>query len=164
MVRSVKWRKILLVLVAVLAVAGIGGVVTAVLAYHEVTKIDRTEPLVVLDEYLDAVLVRKDQVGAELYECSGESNLAALAALRTQLDERERSFGVEVLITWGAMSQAGRISPIVATTELTVVALQGGSEQSRSSQAWRFRLVDQDGWRVCAAERTAVATPLPSAA
>ena len=68
MVRSVKWRKFLLTLAIVVAVAGIGGVVAVVLAYHEVTKIDRTEPLVVLDEYLDAVLVRKDRVGAELYE------------------------------------------------------------------------------------------------
>ncbi|WP_155391308.1 hypothetical protein [Catellatospora paridis] len=147
----------------VVAAAGIGGVVAVVLTYHEVTKIDRTEPLVVLDEYLDAVLVRKDRVGAELYECSGSSNLTALANLRGQLNERERSFGVEVLVTWGAMSQAGQGSSISATTELTVIALEDGSEQSRSSQAWRFTLVNQDGWRVCAAERTTAASPSPSA-
>jgi hypothetical protein len=159
----VKWRKILLILAILVALAGIGGAVVVILTYHEATKIDRTEPLVVLDEYLDAVLVRKDQVGAELYRCSGDSNLAALASLRSQLDERERSFGVEVLVTWGAMSQTGKDSPIAATTELTVVALQDGAEQSRSSQTWLFTLVDQDGWRVCGAERTVAATPSPSA-
>src|SRR5687767_9495759 len=72
---GMRWRRVV-VLVAVIAAAatiGVGG--WALIAYNEVTRIDRSEPEVVTDEYLRAALVRKDDVGADLYACNDQSRL-----------------------------------------------------------------------------------------
>lgn len=164
MVRSVKWRKVLLVLAIVVAVGGVGGAATALLSYHEATKIDRSNPKVVLDEYLRAVLVRKDAVGAELYSCDAPSGLASITALREELNQREQDYSVEILVSWGAVTRVDGSGRSELTTDLHVTAIKDGVEQSNSSQGWRFSLLDQDGWRVCNSERLPRPTPSPSLA
>ncbi len=159
MSRWVKWRKVLLVLAIVVAIASVGGAVTLVLAYNEATKIDRSNPKIVLDEYLRASLVRQDEVGAGLYSCDTDQGLKALAQLSEELDQREKRFGVEILLSWGAITRSESSAGAVLTTDLNVTAVKDGSEQSNSSQTWEFILVDQDGWRVCDAKRLPNAKP-----
>ncbi|WP_144119724.1 hypothetical protein [Catellatospora sichuanensis] len=153
MVRSVKWRKILLILAIMVAVVGVGGAIAAVLAYHEVTKIDRTNPKVVLDEYLRAALVKGDAVAVDLYTCDDPVGLSPISKLRTELDQREQEFAVEILVSWGAMSRVDSPGRTELTTNLAITAIKDGMEQSSSSQTWRFTVLEQDGWRACGAER-----------
>jgi len=138
-----------------------GGVTAAtwgLFAYNEVTKVDRSDPEVVTDEFLRATLVRKDQAGADLYACEDQTGLSPIRSLRTDLDRRETAEGVTISVTWGAYSTDGnRI-----TTDLTITARKGVAVDSREKQKWTFTVKDDGGWRVCGAEKIAVepsATP-----
>ncbi|RKE08653.1 hypothetical protein C8E86_3510 [Catellatospora citrea] len=159
--RSVRWRRILLILTVVLAVAGVGGVVAAVVAYNEATKIDRSNPKIVVDEYLRAALVTKDEVGVDLHVCDDSAGLAPIRELREEFDRRERDFGVVVLVTWGAMTGETNGNGSAVTTTLTISGRKDGAVISKRSETWRFALVESDGWRVCGAEQ--VPEPVPSA-
>lgn len=165
MVRSVKWRKVLLIVAVVLAMAGVGGVVTVILTYHEVTKIDRTNPKVVLDEYLRAALVTQDAVTVDLYDCDDPAGLSPISDLRAELDRREQDFAVEILVSWGAMSRTDGPGRALLTTNLAITAVKDGQEQSSSTQAWQFTMLEEDGWRACDAEKLVSSTTAsPSAA
>lgn len=133
----------------VVGIAGVWAAGMALFAYNEATKIDRSDPEVVTDEYLRAALVHKDQVGAQLYSCSDQAKLDSIRALRDDLDKRERDFGVSIVVTWGAYERSGAD----LSTALTIVAIKDGNEQSSSEQRWRFTLIDDDGWWVCGAEK-----------
>lgn len=156
MARRVGWRKVLIGLAIVVAVGGIGATGSALLTYHEATKIDRSNPKVVLDEYLRAVMVRKDEIGANLYVCKDSIGLSSAKALRADLDKRERDFSVTLLVSWAAMTRTDQNGQALITTNINLTAIKNGVEESSSSQEWRFVLVDDDdGWLVCAAERIA---------
>ncbi|MEU8000858.1 hypothetical protein AB0B66_06840 [Catellatospora sp. NPDC049111] len=163
MVRSVKWRKVLLTLAILVTVAGIAGVMAVVLAYHEVTKIDRSNPKIVLDEYLRAVLVTEDEVGVDLYECDNPEKLSDLKTMRADLDRRESEFKVQMLVSWGAMTSAEKSGTMELGTSLTVTAMENGVVQGRQTEPWYFDLVEDDGWRVCGAKRSLTPTPAASA-
>ena len=144
-----RWKRVLMIGAIVVGVGGLGVAGASLLTYHEATKLDRSDPEVVTDEYLRAVLVRKDAVGADLYACSDASRLAPVRALRDDLDRRERDFGVSIVVSWGAYERTRE----QLVTTLTIVAIKDGVEQSGSEQRWRFTLVEEDGWRVCGAEK-----------
>lgn len=144
-----RWRRVAVIAGILVAAGGIGAVSWGLLAYNEVTKIDRSNPKVVTDEYLRATLIRKDKVGADLYACEDQSGLASIKALRDELDQRERDFGVTIIVSWGAYAGSGG----GLTTEMTIVAHKNGVEESSNSERWRFTLIDENGWRVCGAEK-----------
>ncbi|GAA1610440.1 hypothetical protein ACFQY4_01425 [Catellatospora bangladeshensis] len=131
------------------------------LTYHEATKIDRSNPKVVLDEYLRAALVQKDGVLVELHSCEEPTRLGPIVALRKEMDQREHDFGVNVLVTWGAIAVAEADSEATATTALTISGRKDGAVTSKRTETWRFTLVDEGGWRVCRADR--LEQPAPSA-
>ncbi|GAA2352995.1 hypothetical protein Cme02nite_26990 [Catellatospora methionotrophica] len=147
----------------IVALAGIGGGVAALVTYNEATKIDRSNPKVVLDEYLRAALITKDEVGVNLHVCGNPAGLVPITILREEFDRRERDFGVVVLVTWGAITGAVNEEESTVTTTLTISGRKDGAVISKRSEVWRFGLVSEDGWRVCAAERVAEPTPSASA-
>ncbi len=132
-----------------MSAAVVGVVSWGLVAYNEITKVDRSEPQVVTDQFLRAVLVAKDESGADLYACRDKSKDDHLWALRKELDTREKDFGVTIVVSWGAYVAIGSD----LTTNMTITANRDGQEQSSSVQTWRLHLIDEDGWRVCGAER-----------
>jgi hypothetical protein len=153
-----RWGRIALVAGILVVAGGITAASLGLFAYDKVTKIDRSDPEVVTDEYLRASLVRKDKAGADLYSCEDQAGLTSIVELRQELDRRERDFGVTILVSWGAYARTGDL----LTTNLTFAAHKDGIEQSSSSQTWRFTVRNDGGWRVCSAEKLAVepsATP-----
>ncbi|MEV4411616.1 hypothetical protein [Catellatospora sp. NPDC049609] len=162
MSRSAKWRKILLVLAIIVAIGGIGGAITAVLTYHEATKIDRSNPKVVLDAYLRAALVEKDAVGADLYTCDDASQLDIVRQLREELDRRERDFGVTILVDWGAFQQRSSTEGDVLQTDLVITGTKDGEVTSERVERWDFSVVEDDGWRVCGGSRLSTSAGSPS--
>src|SRR6478735_6383383 len=123
-----RMRRIALLAAVIVGAAGIGAAGWGLLAYNEVTKIDRSEPEVVTDEFLRAVLVRKDDAGRDLYACSDQSRLEPIKALRRDLDRRERDFGVVIDTTWGAYERSGSS----LTTELTITARKNNAIESKN--------------------------------
>jgi len=155
---GMRWKRVVLIGAAAAVAGGAAAGGALLLTYHEATKIDRSNPEVVLIRYLDATFERKDPAMAGLYTCSDPKDLAPLGALRADLEKREKDFGVTISVTNGVMSlDRGTI-----TTTLTMEAFKDGGRNSRWTEPWRFQMVDEDGWRVCGAERLAVPSASPS--
>jgi len=143
---------------AILFAAGIGGIV-AFRTYDEATKIDRSVKTVVVREYLELLLARRDAARAALYACPDESGLTQIIALRDSIEHEERSNGVTTQVVPARLVESSSNSVIV-----DLKLNQGsGLRTDRRSQTWKFILVDQDGWRVCSAERLPDPSPTPSA-
>lgn len=150
---GMRWRRVAVIAGILVVAGGIGAVSWGLLAYNQVTKIDRSNPKVVTDEYLRAALVRKDKAGADLYACEDQSKLAPIKALRDELDQRERDFGVKILVDWVEFNRSDQGRSALLTTNLSISGLKDGNVTSRRQETWRFTLADDGGWRVCGAEK-----------
>lgn len=151
-----RWKRIILIGAAAVVLGGAGLASTLLYTYHKQTELDRSDPEVVLIRYLDATFERKDPAVAGLYTCSNPGGLAMVGAFHTDLQQREKDFGVTINVTNGTMTKSGAD----ITTSLVVEAFKDGRRTSRWTEVWRFSMKDEDGWRVCAAER--IAQPSPS--
>jgi len=118
--------------------------------YDEATKIERTQPDVVVSSFLRSYLLNRSDEEAALYTCSSGANLDAIANLRTELVKREKEFDVVVNVNWGTLvvsgSGDGRRS---VSTDLTIAGISEGQQISQRTETWAFSVVDEDGWRVC---------------
>ncbi len=145
----------ILVLVAgVVALFCLGGAGVVFVLYDQETRIDREEPDQVVSSYLRAAVVNRDETAAGLLTCDDSPNLAQINALRDEINRREEAFDVSVVVSWGSLTR----SPVgereeQIRTELTIAGQANGQTRSRRNEQWTFRVVDQDGWRVCGASK-----------
>ncbi len=140
----------------VLALAGgmmalfcLGGVGLFVALYDEATKIERVEPDAVVDNFLAAYLVERDDSKAALYSCESGADLIEIAAYRTDIVEREAKYSIDIRVSWEGLVVATAGDQGTVQVDLTRAII--GSEQLTDS--WTIRIADQDGWRVCGATR-----------
>jgi hypothetical protein len=137
-----------------LALLCLGGVGVFISFYDEATKIERTAPDAVVDQFLRAYLVNRDDTEAALFTCKSGLDLSAVSALRTELSEREKKFTVNVNVSWSTLTVSGtEEGRRTVTTDLVIAGSSGGTALSRRTETWSFTLVDDDGWRVCGAEK-----------
>ncbi len=140
----------------ILALLCLGGVGVFISLYDEATKINRSDPDAVVDSYLRAYLVDRDDAEAELFTCRSGANLTAMTVLREEFVQRERDFGVQVAVTWSTLILTGSGDERRSVgTELTIAGTSNGQTQSRRTEPWSFDVVEDDGWRVCGATKTA---------
>lgn len=146
-------RPVLTVLGGMLALLLLGGVGIAYVAYDSATAPDRSAPDVVVDNFLRAYLVDRDDAQTNLYVCEGGAGLAQIRGLRDEAERREAEFHVVVRISWGSLDvvETGRGKTV--RTELTVASLANGQVRGSRRETWEFEVVNQDGWRVCGASR-----------
>ena len=137
------------VVAGVLGILCAGGIGVAVLLYDEETKIERTAPDAVVDNFLGAYLLNRDDKVAELYMCEKPS-LNEIATFRTDIVTREQSFSVGITVSWGSFQVATNGNQKTVTTDLTKSTANGNE---RVTKPWQFDVVDQDGWRVCGARQ-----------
>jgi hypothetical protein len=138
----------------ILALLCLGGAGVVVSLYDNSTKIQRSAPDAVVDNFLRAYLVNRDDKAASLYQCKAGADLAAISALRTEMVDREKNFDVKVSATWSTLTVGGG-DPArkTVTTDLNIAGASDGNTVSRRTETWSFGLVDDDGWRVCTASR-----------
>ncbi|GAB3149359.1 hypothetical protein GCM10027290_35480 [Micromonospora sonneratiae] len=143
-----------MVVSAVVALFCLSGVAVAYVLYDNATAPDRSAPDVVVDNYLRAFLVDRDDVRANQYVCASPS-LNAVRDLRAEAERREREFAVKVRITWGSLTRSKADQGETVQTTLTIAGFATADGQARSSrrEQWAFDVVDRDGWRVCSAQR-----------
>lgn len=148
--RGRRLRLILAVVGGVLALLCLGGVGIAFILYDDATKINRSEPDAVVDSYLRAYLVDRDDDQASLFTCPDGTGLGPIKALRDDLAAREQKFDTRFTVSWGALatSQAGNSSRV--KVDLRLAANVGGFAQA-DVQTWEFTTERRDEWRVCAA-------------
>jgi hypothetical protein len=126
----------------------LGGVGVVVSLYDDATKIVRAEPDAVVDNFLGAYLVNRNDGEAELYECKSGLDLAELEAYRADIVSREKSHSVGITTSWSSFTVSTTGDRGTVTTDMTK-ATSNGNE--RITKPWRFDLANQDGWRVCGA-------------
>lgn len=143
-------KRLILVLVAgIVGLLCLGGASVFFVLYDQETRIDRQDPDQVVSSFLRATLVNEDPNAAKLLTCDSP-DLAQIEALQAEIKRRESDFDVTVAVSWGTLhrSKIGDAEEQV-TTELNISGQAHGQTRSRRSEQWRFRAVDEDGWRVC---------------
>lgn len=133
-----------------LALLCLGVLALGYVVYDEATAPDRSAPDVVVDNYLRAYLVDRDDARADQYACEDASGLTAMRELRDDIQAREQRYSVRIVVSWGSLHVESAPEGRVVTTEVRRT-IADGSE--RAQDRWRFDLVDRDGWRVCGAQR-----------
>ncbi|WP_327039706.1 hypothetical protein [Micromonospora maris] len=143
-------RTVLAVVAGVLAAMCLGGGVVGYLVYDRATTPDRSAPDVVVDNYLRAFLVDRNDVRADLFICEGASDLSAVHQLRDEILQREADFGVVVRVSWGTLFQSDTAGQQLITTTLTISSSSDGISRSSRREEWAFEVSDTaSGWRVC---------------
>ncbi|MEV4704712.1 hypothetical protein [Actinoplanes sp. NPDC049316] len=151
--RNRRTRLIVAMAGGILALLCLGGVGVFISFYDEATKIERKNPDIVVSSYLRAYLVNRNDQEASLYTCKSGGDLAGMSALRDEMANREKEFDVTVSVNWGSLSVSQDGQGRSVSTELTIVGSSNGQSVSQRTDAWRFGLVDEDGWRVCSATK-----------
>ncbi|MFI7431099.1 hypothetical protein ACIBPB_29305 [Micromonospora sp. NPDC049836] len=144
-------RTVLAVVAGVLALLCGTGAVAGFILYDRATAPDRSAPDVVVDNYLRAFLVDRDDTKAKEFACGPGGDLGAVRELRNELEQRENNFGVVVRVSWGPLTTVKNDDGETVTTTLTVASSADGQTRSSRREDWQFRVVEQDGWRVCGA-------------
>jgi len=126
----------------------LGGVGVAVSLYDGATEIKRTSPDAVVDNFLGAYLVDRDDKEASLYECKAGGDFEAIEAYRADILTREKDFSVGIRVSWSSLTVSTQGESGTVGTNLVKTATD---QSGRVSNTWEFRVVNQDGWRVCGA-------------
>ncbi|MEU8260965.1 hypothetical protein AB0C02_10140 [Micromonospora sp. NPDC048999] len=146
-------RTVLTVVAGVLALLCGSGAVVGFVLYDRATAPDRSAPDVVVDNYLRAFLVDRNDVKANEYACEGQADLNDLRLFRDDLAAREKKFGTTISVSWGALSAKQTGDAAMVDVALIISAYFDGISQS-DRQSWRFGIRHGDGWRVCTGQRT----------
>ena len=153
-----KIRSIIIVtLVGVVAGLSVGGL-SLLRFYDKATKIDRSIAKVVVRDYIDRALVKRDDEAASLFVCRHPGDISIINKLRSDLASSEAQNGVSTQIT---ISQSSEDSG-GAVVDIELQINQGAATEVRTVIAYlRFHMANEDGWRVCSAEQ--LPSPAPSA-
>nr|WP_030502054.1 hypothetical protein [Micromonospora purpureochromogenes] len=146
-------RTVIGVVAGVLALLCAGGAVAGFVLYDRVTAPDRSAPDVVVDNYLRAFLVDRNDTKAEEFACKSEGDLDAVRGLRAEVEQREANFDVVVRVSWGPLTRVENGDGESVTTTLTISSSADGQTRSSRREDWQFRVVERDGWRVCGASK-----------
>ncbi|MGW5556236.1 hypothetical protein ACWER9_03305 [Micromonospora sp. NPDC003944] len=145
-----RMRTVLTVVAGVLALLCLGGVSTAYVWYNRASTPDRSAPDVVVDNYLRAFLVDRNDTRAGLFTCESLADLQVVRDLRDEIEQREAAFGVTVRISWGALIRTPSADGESVSTTLTISGSAEGVVRSSRREDWTFTVIeDDDGWRVC---------------
>lgn len=144
------WRRIVLVGLLVVGVGFVGALGYGFLLYDRVTRPDRSAPDVSVDNYLRALLVDRDDGRAALFSCRDAAGLAEIRALRDDIEAREKRFNVTITVSWGVLTVIPQDRRASVTTNIRRTV---GDGEERDIQSWQFSVVDDNGWRVCGANR-----------
>ncbi|GAA2593888.1 hypothetical protein GCM10010435_86140 [Winogradskya consettensis] len=132
----------------IMALLCLGGVGVFVSFYDEATKIERKAPDAVVDSFLRAYLVNRDDQEASLYTCKSGLDLSRLEAFRTDIQSREQRFSIGIRADWTSLTVSSDNGKTTVTTDIRRM-ISDGSE--RTTDRWQFPMIDDDGWRVCGA-------------
>ncbi len=120
-----------------------GGV--ALYVYDKATAPDRSTPSVVVQQFLTTVFVEENDARLGLFVCSRWDRAAAVEATKALVDPDAKASWDTVVIA----TQKGDAAEVTARLRFRFPEEFAPSGQER----WRFHLINEDGWRVCAVQR-----------
>jgi hypothetical protein len=144
------WRLILTVGAGVVALLCLGSLGVGYVLYDRATGPDRHSPQVTVTGYVYASLADRDQSRARVFQCKSADD--PIRSLRQDVESRERTLGtaISVSVENVRIEESTRNSALV-NADIRRSATIDGVLQSVVDR-WRFRLRNEDGWRVCGAE------------
>ncbi|MEU4774144.1 hypothetical protein [Micromonospora sp. NPDC023644] len=143
-------RTVLTVVTSVVVALCLGGVAAGYVLYNRAAAPDRSAPDVVVDNYLRAFLVDRNDTRANLFTCQGNGDRAAVSGLRSEIEQREANFGVVVRVSWGPLTRTETSEGESVATTLTISSSVNGQPRSSRREDWVFDVVERDeGWRIC---------------
>lgn len=146
--QSRRARLVLALTGGLLTLLCLGGVGAFFVLYEEATEIKRTAPDAVVDSFLAAFLVTRNDQEAALYQCTSGGDFAQVSQFREDIVRREKDYSVGIAVTWSSLQVAVDGTKGTVSADLTrTISGQAG----RDSSSWEFLVVDQNGWRVCGA-------------
>lgn len=151
-VKSGRFRRLLPVLIVSAVVLISAVATTGVLLYQQATEPDRSTPVTVVDQFLQAALVDKSVTRVGLFVCKEWPPEDALNQVLPKLDP-------SVKISWGATSVSQTGKETVDVTVHIEYGISKGSAHYSQVDTWILGLVKQSGWRVCAMRRDASLSP-----
>ncbi|SCL14759.1 hypothetical protein GA0070624_0515 [Micromonospora rhizosphaerae] len=146
-------RTVLSMVAGVLALICVGGAVVGYVLYDRATAPDRSAPDVVVDNYLRAFLVDRNDTKANEFACEAGADLGAVRSLRDDLVAREKRFGTTISVSWGSLTVQRHGDVADVEVDLIISALVDGISQS-DRQGWSFVARLGDDWRVCEGKPT----------
>ncbi|WP_245674058.1 hypothetical protein [Actinoplanes rectilineatus] len=152
--KSRRARLLLALTGGITALLCLGGAGAIFLIYDQSTEIKRTAPDAVVDNFLRAYLVNRSDDETSLYACNDDAKFAPLLDLRNEIIDREAKFKVNVSVSWSTLivsSEAGNQKSV--SVDLVIAGFSKGVATSRRTEGWSFAVVDEDGWRVCGANK-----------
>ncbi len=144
-------RLILALGAGILTLLCLGGVGVFISLYDEATEIKRAAPDAVVDSYLRAYLVNRDDDETRLYTCKSGGDFTAIEAFRTEILNAERANSTNIQVSWADL----RVSTSNATGSVEVDLTRSVASREQLTDTWQVAVVDEDGWRVCGASRVA---------
>lgn len=141
----------LAIFVGIVSLLCVSGLVVAYHLYDNATKPDRSAPDVVVDNYLRAFLVHRDDDEASQYTCADQSGLADFKKFLLDIELREKILSVATSFTWKTTNVIGVGSKAFVEVRLTVDTSAASSVgiTAESIHDWRFQTVRAIDWRVC---------------
>jgi len=138
--------------IAAALVLCLGGVFFGYYKYNELAEPDRDTPALAVDQYLSARLTDRDEVRANVFTCKS-STLGSVDQLVRDITAREQQYGITIRVTSSDLAISSTTDRASVDANLKIDVPEQGGQSSRSIQRWHFDVVNQDGWRVCAANR-----------
>jgi hypothetical protein len=132
----------------ILTLLCLGGVGVAIALYEGATEIKRSEPGTVVDGYLRAYLVNRDEAETALYTCK-QGDFSQIEMFRAGILSLEQEHSTTIQFAWEGL----RVATNGAEGSVEVDLTRFISDNEQLIEVWRFAVVDQDGWRVCGATK-----------
>ncbi|MEU7903297.1 hypothetical protein [Actinoplanes sp. NPDC049118] len=144
--RNRRLRLFLAMGAGILALLCLGGIGVFISSYDEATKIERSKPDAVVDQFLRSYLVNRDDKEAELFTCKNGLDLTRIEAFRTDLQSRESRYSISIQVVWEGLtvSTSGTRGTVAVDLTRTIA-----DDSEQVTKPWQFSVVDEDGWRVC---------------
>jgi hypothetical protein len=141
-----------MVITGAVAALCLAGGITGFVLYDRATAPDRSAPDVVVDNYLRAYMMDRNDVRAGLFVCDDNADLSQIELLRNEIRAREEQFGTSMSVSWGRLvwKQSGNKADV--RVDLTFAAQLDGMRQT-DRQSWEFTTRLENSWRVCSAVR-----------
>ena len=144
---------VLLVGLVAIAVLCVGGLGVGYFVYDTATRPNRSDPSLVVRQYLTATFDQRDESRARLFTCGSTGSIAEMQNLLKQVQDLERRFDIKVTVTWEQFASQVHGSRSDVTAYVKVDVPEADGRLSRGVTRWRFALEEQSGWRVCDAHR-----------
>jgi hypothetical protein len=137
------------VALSVIALLCLGGIGTAFILYDKGTQPDLRTPVVVIQQFLTAYLVNRDDAKAAQFECSDASGLEPVRSVRKDDDQRERENNVAITVAVDSVREISRSGKDAQVAVDLVFATTINGTPQRDLEHWEFTTRNDSGWRVC---------------